>query len=255
MRFFSLQSGSNGNCFYLECGETRLLFDAGISGVRAQTILAQNKIDIRSVDALLISHDHYDHVSCAGVFHRKFGLPVWMTPKTYQTVKKTKKTGTFSEIHHFTAGERFFIKNIMIETLSTPHNATDGVCFAVDDGKHRFGICTDLGHSFPGLSDFITSLDGILLESDFDPEMLENSYYPPSLIATIRGKHGHLSNFDAAELLAKSGKRIKHALLGHISSTNNTEKLVQDTHRKILGSRFPLQIASRYRPSDLTEII
>ncbi len=254
MRFISLQSGSNGNCVYLECGQTRLLFDAGISGISAQTKLAAHGIDIRTVDAVLISHDHSDHTSCAGVLHRKFGLPLWMTPKTHEIIRRFKKVGRIGEVRHFTPGVRFSLKGVTVETLSTPHDAADGVCFAVDDGRHRFGVCTDLGHVFPGLSDFIASLDGVLLESNYDPDMLENGPYPRELVARVRGRHGHISNFDAAELLQKHGKRLKHIFLGHISAENNREELVGSTHRQILGETFPFQIASRWRASEMAEL-
>lgn len=254
MRFISLQSGSNGNCVYLETGQTRLLFDAGISGNRAQQMLAIHGIDIRSVDAVLISHDHSDHCNCAGVLHRKFGLPLWMTPKTHDVIKRHKKVGRLGEVRHFASGERFSLKGVTVETLATPHDAADGVCFAVDDGRRRFGICTDLGHVFPELPDFIASLDGVLLESNYDPDMLANGLYPPELIARVSGKRGHISNFDAAELLKTHGKRLQHALLGHISADNNNEELVLDIHRQILGENFPFLIASRWRASEMVEI-
>lgn len=254
MRAISLQSGSNGNCVFLECGETRLLFDAGISGLSAQTRLAVHGIDIRTVDAVLISHDHSDHVSCAGVLHRKFGLGLWMTEKTHAVIARYKKLGRVGPIQHIPVGGSFRIKNVTVETLPTPHDAADGVCFAVDDGTRRFGVCTDLGHVFSGLPDFIASLDGVLLESNFDPYMLENGPYPEDLIARVSGKHGHISNFEAAELLKKHGKRLKQTLLGHISAENNNEPLVEKTHREILGKRFSFCIASRYGASEMVEI-
>lgn len=252
MRVVALQSGSNGNCVYVESGETRLLFDAGISGVCAQTRLAYYGISIRDVDALFISHDHTDHVSTAGIFHRKFQIPVWMTEKTHQAARH--KVGKVADVRYFQAGTAFPFQGVRIETIRTPHDAAEGVCFVVDDGKCRFGICTDLGHIFNGLADVVASLDGVLLESNYDPQMLEDGFYPPELKARVRGKRGHLSNFDAAELLEKSGKRLKTVFLGHISEENNCESLVLETHRHICGRRFPCELAHRHNVSNMVEL-
>ena len=252
MRIIALQSGSNGNCIYLESGATRLLFDAGISGICASTRLAYFGIDIRTVDALFITHDHTDHVSGAGVFHRKFKIPVWMTEDTQAAC--AHKIGKVAAVQHFSANTRFQFKNLRIETISTTHDAADGVCFAVDDGEHRFGICTDLGCVFSALPDFIASLDGVLLESNFDPKMLESGPYPYDLKRRVQGDGGHLSNFEAAHLLQKKGQRLKKIVLGHISEENNTENLVVETHRKILGKSFQCELAHRYAASNIIDL-
>jgi phosphoribosyl 1,2-cyclic phosphodiesterase len=138
---------------------------------------------------------------------------------------------------------------------SPPHDAEDGVVFVVDDGKHRLGIMTDLGHVFSGLGEVVASLDAVLLESNYDPEMLANGSYPEWLKERITGPEGHISNFEAAEvLLGSASKRMKWACLGHLSEDNNTPKLALDTHRKILGDRLPLFVASRYEVSAMMEI-
>ncbi len=127
--------------------------------------------------------------------------------------------------------------------------------FVVDDGKHRLGILTDLGHVFDGLADVIASLDAVLLESNYDPDMLANGSYPDWLKERISGPAGHISNFEAAELLlAAASKRMKWACLGHLSQDNNTPKLALETHRKILGDRLPLFVATRYEASGVMEI-
>ena len=142
-----------------------------------------------------------------------------------------------------------------METIPTPHDAEDGVVFVVDDGKHRLGILTDLGHVFTGLGDVIASLDAVLLESNYDPDMLANGSYSDQLKKRITGPAGHISNFEAAELLSGSAsKRMKWACLGHLSGDNNTPKLALATHRKILGDRLPLFVATRYEVSGVMEI-
>ena len=127
--------------------------------------------------------------------------------------------------------------------------------FVVDDGKHRLGILTDLGHVFDGLGDVIASLDAVLLESNYDPDMLANGSRPEWLKERIAGPGGHISNFEAAELLNTAlSKRMKWACLGHLSQDNNTPTLALETHRKILGDRLRLFVATRYEVSDVMEI-
>lgn len=241
MRIIALQSGSKGNCLYLETGSTRLLFDAGISGKMAQDRLAAFHIDIRSVNALLISHDHNDHVSCAGIFNRKFGIPLWTTRKTFQAMES--RLGEVNQVNFFNSGETIQFDDVSVETIRTPHDAADGVCFVADNGKKRFGICTDLGHVFNELPSVIASLNGVLLESNYDPIMLKYGDYTEPLKARIRSDHGHLSNEEAAELLVQSGKRLQMVMLGHISENNNTEVQVIKTHQKIVGRHFCPELA------------
>ncbi|MCL2348240.1 MAG: MBL fold metallo-hydrolase [Planctomycetaceae bacterium] len=251
MRVISLQSGSNGNCIYVESGGTRLLFDAGISGNQAKERLAKHDIDIHTVDALLISHDHFDHAGNMGVYHRKFHLPVWVTEPTYNAVIRKKLLGRFEKLNHFTSGETFRIRNLTIETIRTPHDAADGVVFIVDDGRVRFGVMTDLGHIFHELGESVKSLDAVLLESNYDPEELKHCDYSDELKARIKGKSGHISNLEAARLIDSARQhRLQWACLGHISQESNHPDLVRETHDRVLGDSFPIHIASRYEVSE-----
>ena len=254
MKVISLQSGSNGNCIYVEADGVRLLFDAGISGIQAQERLGLHGRDAEGLDALLISHDHTDHARNMGVFHRKFGLPVYVTSETYRASSR-HRLGEIGDLNHFIAGETLRFGKVVVETVSTPHDGVDGVVFVVDDGKHRLGILTDLGHVFGDLPAIICSLDAVLLESNFDPEMLANGDYPDWLKERIEGPGGHISNLESAELLrTAASKRMKWACLGHLSHDNNTPALALETHRKILGERAPLYVATRYESSGVMEI-
>jgi phosphoribosyl 1,2-cyclic phosphodiesterase len=252
MRVISLQSGSNGNCIYVEAGGIRLLFDAGISGSQVEERLALHGRDASAVDAVLISHDHVDHSRSMGILNRMFGLPIYATAKTYRAAKRWA-VGEISDLRHFAAGESLQVGKVTVETIPTPHDAEDGVVFVVDDGKHRLGILTDLGHVFNGLADVIASVDAVLLESNYDPDMLANASYPQWLKRRISGPAGHISNGEAAELLLAS-QRLKWACLGHLSQENNTPKLALATHREILGNRLPLFVATRYEASGVMEI-
>ncbi len=254
MKVISLQSGSNGNCVYVEANGVTLLFDAGISGIQVEERLARHGRDAKAVDAVLISHDHIDHSQNMGVLHRKFGLPIYVTAKTYKAAKRYA-LGHINDLRHFHSGETVKFGNVVVETIPTPHDAEDGVGFVVDDGTHRLGILTDLGHVFSGLAGVIASLDAVLLESNYDPDMLANGSYSNRLKKRITGPAGHISNFEAAELLLGSAsKRMKWACLGHLSHDNNTPKLALATHRKILGDRLPLFVATRYEVSGVMEL-
>ncbi len=248
----SLQSGSNGNCIYVEAGDTRLLFDAGISGKQAEARLARFGRDIRQVDAVIVSHDHADHVGKAGIFHRKFGHPVWVTRLTLTEAERRLHLGRFSSIEHFEAGATLHFGDVTVQTVPTQHDAADGVGFVVEYAGRRLGILTDLGCPFGALDELVGSVDGLVLESNFDPDMLECGPYPWHLKQRVCGPHGHLSNVDAAELVKRcAGSRLRWVCLAHLSEENNTPELALDTHRQILGRELAIHVASRFEPCGL----
>ncbi len=255
MRIISLQSGSNGNCIYVEAGGARLLFDAGISGALAEERLARHGRDIRQVDALIISHDHSDHIRSAGIFQRKFGIPLWVTSRTLAAARTRCSLGRLEEVHHFRSSGAVRFSGVTVHTVPTPHDGEDGTVFVVDDGSRRLGIMTDLGHVFQDLGRLIASCDAVLLESNYDPVMLANGPYPRYLKERIRGPRGHISNREAAELISGAcGGRLRKVLLGHLSEQNNSPDVALHTHREVLGDTPPLLVASRYGVSDVVEV-
>src|SRR5512142_775696 len=166
----SLQSGSNGNCIYVETNGVRLLFDAGITGVQADERLKAHGRDIRSVDAVIISHDHGDHIRHAGVFHRKFGLPIYVTPATLAAAASRCMLGKLKDVRHFRSSEKLSFGGVSVQAVPTPHDGADGSVFVVEAGTKRLGIMTDLGHVFQGLAHLVSSLDAVFLESNYDPD-------------------------------------------------------------------------------------
>ncbi len=248
MEVITLQSGSAGNCVFVRSGETRLLFDAGISGSIAESRLAEFGYDIRDCNALVLSHEHSDHICGVGVFHRKFGLPVYANSRTWNATRAKPSTGCIGNSNYFISGESFHIGSLRIETLRTPHDAIDGVCFVIEDvesGK-RFGLLTDLGHVFSGLQKVIGTLDAVLIESNYDDDMLRFGPYPQRLKDRISGKRGHISNKDAAALLDTCNtSQLQWACLGHLSAQNNSPDVALATHRERHGDRFPLFCADR----------
>ncbi len=255
MKVICLQSGSNGNCVYVEAGGSRLLVDAGISGKQAELRLAEHGRSIRDVDAVLISHDHSDHARCLGVFQRKFGLGVYVTAKTLQSARSRLALGELGDVRPFVAGERLAFDGLSVETIPTPHDGADGVGFVLDDGRRRLGVLTDLGHPFAGLGEVIASLDAVLLESNYDPAMLAAGPYPAFLKHRVAGLGGHLSNDESAELVkAWASKKLQWLCLAHLSEQNNEPDLALATHRRTVGKHLPIAVASRYRVGDVLEV-
>ncbi|MAI73385.1 MAG: metal-dependent hydrolase [Rhodopirellula sp.] len=246
MEVIALQSGSSGNCIYVEAGGKRLLFDAGISGIQAESRLADHGRNIRDIDALIISHDHRDHAVGMGIYQRKYGLPIYVTRTTLAVAQQKIRLGKMNDIRHFDAGSTFTVGGVKIHTIRTPHDAADGVVFVIDDGIHKVGILTDLGHAFDELDEILPQLDAVFIESNHDLEMLAGSFYPESLKARIRSSQGHISNLDAAELLQRAASpKLQWACLAHLSEESNTPELAMETHRRLLGDRFPVYCASR----------
>lgn len=249
---FSLQSGSNGNAIYVEAGDVRLLFDAGLSGRQAQGRMRVHGRDIRDVDAVIISHDHNDHIRCAGVYQRQFSLPIYVTAPTIRAANCD--LGPLSDVHHFKSGDSLQFNGVTVHTIPTPHDAADGVAFVVEHAGRRLGILTDLGHPFPTLRELLPTLDAVYLESNYDPELLAAGTYPPQVQDRIRGPHGHLSNHEAAELLHAVRRQLKWAALAHLSENNNDPDLAMSISRRRLGRSFPLHLASRYEVSDILKL-
>ncbi|AQQ10360.1 Putative metallo-hydrolase YycJ [Sedimentisphaera cyanobacteriorum] len=256
MKVISLQSGSRGNCIYVETNKTKLLFDAGISGKAAKARLAAFGKDIRDVDGLFISHDHSDHIKNAGVFSRKFGHKLLVSEKTYQS--RSGGLGDVEILHHFQRCERIELGDVCVETHPTPHDGADPCAFVIEAEGKRLGILTDLGYAFAELSGIIRGLDAVMLESNFDPYMLENGPYPYSVQSRIKGDGGHISNQQAAELLIENANdRLSWACLSHISENNNTPETALSVFQKALkpsGKKIQLFAASQREAACMPEI-
>jgi phosphoribosyl 1,2-cyclic phosphodiesterase len=253
----SLQSGSNGNSILVCAAGRKILFDAGISGKRAQERMAAFGHDIRDVEAVLISHDHSDHSRCAGIYHRKFGLDVWATESTYRTADRSCGLGRMSHVHHYQAGTTlvFGDGDLVVHSHSTPHDAADGVVFVVEAEGKRLGVLTDLGHTFAGLGELLASCNGVFIESNYDPAMLENGPYPWHLKQRISGPRGHISNAEAGMLLREAGGNgLRWAVLSHLSEENNRPDLALATVQRETGLLLPVSVASRYEPTGVFEL-
>lgn len=249
----SLQSGSSGNCIYVEAGGVRLLIDAGITGVQAQERLAAHGRDIRAVDAVIISHDHGDHIRHAGVYQRKFGIPIYVTAATLAAASARCSLGKLTAVHTFRSSDKIRFGEVLVHAIPTPHDGVDGSAFVIEAGQKRIGVLTDLGHVFKDLARIVASLDAVFLESNYDPDMLAAGPYPAYLKQRIRGPKGHISNAEAAELLRRASgeKRLQWACLAHLSEENNHPDVALKTHRESITGDITLYVADRYRSTEL----
>ena len=215
--------------------------------------LATHGRDIREVDALVLSHCHGDHTRNAGVFQRLFGMPILCTPATYNAIRPY--VGKLTDVRQFAAGDTLTIGDVRIGTLPTPHDASESVAFIIEHERRRLGLFTDLGHPFRALEDALENLDAAYLESNYDPEMLESGSYPEQLKSRIRGASGHLSNQEAAALLAGCrSRRPRWVALAHLSGENNRPDIALEAHRTMLGDDYPLTVAARHEVSEMFEI-
>lgn len=205
------------------------------------------------MDALIISHEHQDHVRCAGIYQRKFGFPIYMTKKTQQAT--WCKLGQLSDVRHFMSGDTLTFGSVCVHTICTAHDAADGVAFVVECEGRRLGIFTDLGHPFDGLANALSSVDAAYLESNYDAGMLETGSYPLHLKERIRGGAGHLGNHEAAALVKKCAKkRPQWIAVAHLSEENNHPELAIDAQREVVGNDYPIYHASRHRVGDVLEV-
>ena len=244
MTVISLQSGSSGNATYLESEGAGVLVDAGIPGSQVRARLAAYGRELTSVRAVVITHDHADHISSVGVLGRRFGIPVYLTEGSYRAARRRFRLDRIPGLHRFRAGDEIRVQGLTIRTVPTPHDGAEGVGVVVRDHRRSVGVLTDLGHVFRGLREIVRGLDAVLLESNYDLEMLECGDYPGWLKARIRGPGGHISNDEAADLLA-SARGLEWACLAHLSEENNRPDLALAASRVRLPERMPLFVASR----------
>jgi phosphoribosyl 1,2-cyclic phosphodiesterase len=263
LQFCTLFSGSSGNCAYLSTERGGLLIDCGMSGRQTLDALEQAKLDISSIRALLITHEHIDHMKGAGIVSRKLNIPVYATEGTWEGMHRA--VGELPNQHRMIirADESFFLDDIEAVPFHIPHDANDPTGFRFYIGRHSVSVATDLGHFSKFVFQAIEGSDIVLLESNHDPEMLMNNpSYPERLKTRILGRKGHLSNeagAQAAVQLLESG--TKHLLLGHLSQENNTPDLAYKTvfaalaeAGAVIGEDVSLHVADRYQAGHLYRI-
>lgn len=232
MRVCTIASGSSGNCVYVGSENTHLLIDAGLSGKRIEQGLNDLGLCGRDIDAVLVTHEHTDHIQGLGVISRRLGLPIYTAEKTFSAIVKSGKAGKIPEglFNKISSDEMFSIGDIDILSFSTSHDAADPLGFRLENGGHSFAVATDLGCYNDYIVRNLENLDGVLIESNHDVRMLEAGTYPYYLKQRILSDRGHLSNEEAGHLLeCILHDGLKNIILGHLSRENNYPALALQT--------------------------
>lgn len=262
MWFCSLYSGSSGNCIYVGSEKANILVDAGLSGKKIIRALNEIGVSPEKIDAILVTHEHRDHINGVGVLSRMFNIPIFANNNTWEGM-----AGMIGKINErnikITRNDCIFtIGNIEIKPYSIPHDAADPVGYCFYNNNNKISIATDIGHVSKNVADNIKDSDLLLLESNHDLEMLKSGPYPFELKKRIMSDVGHLSNKDAGKALLKVlGSKPSTVVLGHLSEMNNYPELCFKTVASALvedgvelGRDVSLSLADRHSVSKFFQI-
>jgi len=227
-----LASGSDGNCAVVVCDDHAVMIDAGLSGKRITELMNLNGIDASLIKSILITHEHSDHISGAGIMARKLDVPICCNERTFASCNIG--TVTYSR----TVTMRAFSSGPMeITPLPTSHNASEPNAFLISAEGKKVMIATDTGKMTPEMEREMHDLDLAMLESNYDKHMLATGPYPPMLKRLVGSDIGHLSNIDCAESLRRTMNEHRKIFLAHISRNNNTPDTARETVSEITGIR------------------
>ena len=238
MRFASLGSGSKGNALLIEAGSTRVLLDCGFGPRNLAQRCQRLGIEADTLDAILVTHEHSDHVAGAFACARRYAAALYMTQGTLAGVRRgvaeTNADGIVLNLIDSHAA--FTIGDLLIQPFPVPHDAREPVQFVLADGQHRLGVLTDLGVATPHVRESLSACDALVLECNHDAAMLAAGNYPPALKRRIGGRFGHLDNAAAADLLAQLDRgRLRHLIAAHLSEHNNTPELARRALANVMG--------------------
>ncbi|MRR34227.1 MBL fold metallo-hydrolase [bacterium] len=233
MRVCLLASGSKGNSLFVEAGETKILIDAGLSAREIVARLASIEVAVSEINGIIISHEHNDHIRGAGTLARKFDIPVLLS---YPASRETAGHFRSARLIEFESGCSFEFRDLLIDPFPITHDTVDPVGIVVESRDGRIGVATDLGLATRLVKEKLKGCRALVLESNHDEEMLANGPYPWHLKQRIKSRHGHLSNSEAAELLADVlGPGLESVFLAHLSEVNNHPEKALDAFRKTLA--------------------
>ncbi len=259
--FCSLYSGSSGNSLFVETSNTKILVDAGVSCKKIENALEDINVDPTSLNGILVTHEHIDHVQSLGTLSKKYDLPVFVNQETLDAMPKQKDKIAEKNVKLFKVTENFSIGDLEIKPFSIPHDAANPCGFNILKENKKISIATDIGHMTKNILNNLEESLFIMLEANYDPEILKCSSYPFNLKTRISGPTGHLSNELAGKTityLLQSG--LKNAMLGHLSKESNFPELAYQTVLDELLStnydenNFKLSVASRDSHSKLITI-
>ena len=261
LNFCSLYSGSSGNSLFIETKNTKILVDAGVSCKKIEKALEDIDVNPSTLDGILITHEHTDHVQGLGTLSKKFDLPVFVNQETLDAMPTQKDKISDKNIKTFKVTEKFEIGDLTINPFSIPHDAANPCGFNIYKDNKKISIATDIGHITNSILKELEESLFIMLEANYDPNVLKCSTYPFNLKTRIAGPTGHLSNEMAGKTISyliKSG--LKNAMLGHLSKESNFPELAYKTVvDELLENNYNensllLSVASRTEHSKLITI-
>ncbi|MBT0654120.1 MBL fold metallo-hydrolase [Geomobilimonas luticola] len=253
MQVCLLASGSKGNAIFIAAGASKLLVDCGLSATETLNRLAAIGVEGCELDAVLVSHEHTDHVRGAGTLARKLKIPLLVS---YPTCREIHTSLRKTEVIEFEAGYQFTFRDILIDPFPITHDACDPVGFLIEAAAGRVGVATDLGIATRLVKDKLQGCRALVVESNHDEEMLLNGPYPWHLKQRIKSRHGHLSNNDSSELLADLlHSRLEAVFLAHLSEVNNDPSVALDVATRLIDSQNlcapRIVVGEQHRPSDI----
>lgn len=262
VQFCSIASGSNGSSVFAGTAHTRILIDAGLSGKRIQQGLLDIHIDPESIQALFITHEHADHIKGAGILSRRYDLPIYATPGTWEAMEGQLGMISPKNKCYVYQGENCVINDMCVKPFSVPHDAAEPVGYSIFAQGYKMTVATDMGHVTEEVKENITDSHILLLEANHDEDMLKKGRYPWALKQRILGENGHLSNVTAGKLLADVlTEKMKYVFLGHLSEDNNLPHLAFDTVEGILnkhhiqvGTYLKMDMAGRHCVGRMVEL-
>jgi len=259
LNFCSLYSGSSGNSLFVETENTKILIDAGVSSKKIEEALDSLKIAPSEIDAILVTHEHSDHVQGLGTFSKKFNIPIYANQETIDNMPKQIGKIKDENIKKFKISEKFCVGDLEINSFAIPHDAANPCGFNIFKDSNKISISTDIGHMTNSILKNLEGSNFILLEANYDPNVLKCSPYPFTLKSRISGPNGHLPNEVAGKTIShliKSGG-LKSAMLGHLSKENNFPELAYKTVvEELMNNNYDensisLSVATRNCPTKL----
>jgi len=259
LNFCSLYSGSSGNSLLVETENSKILIDAGMSCKKIEEALHSIEVEPSSINAILVTHEHSDHVKGISTISKKFDIPVFATKETFDAMPTHTEKISEKNINFFNPSEKFYIKDLEILPFSIPHDAANPCGFNIKKDKKQISIATDIGHMTKSILNHLEGSEFILLESNYDTEVLRCCSYPFKLKTRIAGDTGHLSNTMAGKTISYLSKNsnLNTAMLGHLSKESNFPELAYQTVVDELISScasdnsIKLSVANRDCPSKL----
>jgi len=243
-----LASGSKGNCIHIAAGDKAILVDAGLSGREIERRMARHDLQPDLLQAIIVSHEHVDHIRGVGVLARRYQLPVYMSSETASAALSS--LGRLPHFFHFQAGKPFLLPPFAIHPFNVSHDAVDPVGFTISMNGSRIGIATDLGIATGLVQEHLKGCHILILEANHDIDMLISGPYPWPLKQRIKGRNGHLSN-EAAEALLRSVMTddLRCVILSHLSETNNTARQALAVVRKAIDGNDVCLLAAEQNHS------